>query len=97
MRTIIALCLLAAAHVVHAEQIPCETFGRLAEAIMQARQEGVPLQRLMQGNEYGPSELEKSLLMEAYSLPRFHSDEGKKRAVVEYQNSIYLECLRSRQ
>lgn len=72
----------------------CETIGKLAYATMDARQAGVPLMKLLELPT--ATELGKSMAMEAYESPRFHSESMQERAKTEFQTKWELLCVKAR-
>lgn len=68
----------------------CESVGLLAKTVMEARQSGVAMQDVMQG----ANELTKQLLIAAYEQPPYVSAAGKQRAITNFQNDVYLECVK---
>lgn len=87
---LIAIALVAAASPALADD-KCESIDRLSEAIMQARQQGVPLRKslsLASGVSIG-----KTITLDAYKQPRWSGEKARKRAVVDFQNKWYLLCV----
>jgi len=74
----------------------CEKVAELAEMIMSARQEGVPMVAMMKSNSQGEgaSELSRMLIIAAYEKPGFSTKENRSRAVVDFQNDVYLQCVK---
>lgn len=71
----------------------CDKIDRLSEAIMQARQQGVPLRKSLSLTS-GIS-IAKTITLDAYKQPRWSGEEARKRAVVDFQNKWYLLCVES--
>ena len=68
----------------------CEAIGELAGSIMTARQEGVPLSRMMgiaNGNEGIIA-----LVLQAYGQPRFSTNTVRMEAVADFHNQVELIC-----
>lgn len=79
-----------------ADQGSCDAIGILAKSVMSARQGGVPMQDIL-SNGVGSkkvSELTRLLAMAAYDQPRFSTEEHQERAITEFQNQMYLACLK---
>lgn len=74
----------------------CEKVAELAEMIMNARQEGVPMVAMMKNSSpgEGASDLSRMLIVAAYEKPGFSTKENRRRAVVEFQNDVYLQCVK---
>lgn len=77
----------------------CGEIETAAAAAMEARQEGVPISTLMKayldlsGNEAQAS-LSKQIVIKAYEEPLWRTQESKERAITEYGNDAYLECIK---
>lgn len=76
----------------------CEAFGKVATSTMQARQNGVPIQKIVETakKHFQQEELLKIVLFiikEAYSKPRFMSEDNQEMAITEFGNEVYLGCL----
>lgn len=83
---------------VAAESIPCEMLGDLGRSTMLARQNGVPMQELMKVGSPDPlDQFVNSVTVRAYEQPMALSAKYKSRAIVEFQNTIYMECIKARQ
>lgn len=71
----------------------CESYHGLAEAIMQVRQDGGSMPRMMQivaDNEVG-----KLLVREAFDQPRYSTEAVQRRTIENFANEVFAECLRS--
>jgi hypothetical protein len=77
----------------------CEGFGQLAEELMIARQMGVPMSRVMEVAEAGWGDEDVDLLRQmvvmAYEVPRYATDEYQRRAVADYRNEVELACYQA--
>lgn len=73
----------------HADQ--CKGVETLATVIMEKRQEGVAMSRLMAVDN---AESFKNLIIEAYSTPRFSVPSNQREAVKDFANMAYLECVK---
>lgn len=83
----------------------CRGIAKHAEFVMKARQDGVPAVDLYKGYEETKQYFTKPdaamnmfdiLIREAYEEPRFASRTYIEKAVVEFQNKMYLECLKGK-
>lgn len=76
----------------------CNTFGEVAEAVMTARQDGalmgdvIARWQQMPGATDGAMELLRALVIDAYKVPQFGSDEVKAETIREFRNSNELFC-----
>lgn len=74
----------------------CQTLSELAQTIMGARQTGVPLTNmisLVEQNEEPFKSFYKTLVMEAYKKPRYHTERMQTSETTDYSNQVLLECL----
>ena len=65
---------------------------------MQAHQAGVPMKDVLKIVE-GESTINKvyqSIVIDAYSQPRYHTTAVKKREVADFRDAVHLFCLKSR-
>lgn len=85
-----ALVMAGLAWQANAEPASCESVGLLAKTVMEARQSGVAMQDVMQG----ANELTRQLLIAAYEQPPYVSAGAKQRAITNFQNDVYLECVK---
>ncbi|WP_072432769.1 hypothetical protein [Azotobacter vinelandii] len=98
LRTIpVAVIFMAASYFVCAEESSdrCEQIGALAEVVMENRQNGISLMNSMKAAK--DDRLAKDLIMWAYKKPGYSTDQLKKRAVVDFQNEVYMMCLESKE
>jgi hypothetical protein len=68
----------------------CELYGDSAEAAMGYRQAGVPLNRLMSGDEL--NDIGKDLILLAYKKRIYRTDEYQERVTREFRDAAELEC-----
>lgn len=78
----------------------CELHSKSAKYIMEARQNGAPMSDAMKiasNGDSGPKlkELMRSIVVSAYETPRFGSKQLKDSAVSEFENKVYLSCIKS--
>ena len=105
MKKIITLSLALSACVaqpVHAETydnamqtILCPNVASFAKSVMQARQDGVEMQRIMGAVDLENDKLGmmRPLIMKAYAMPRFYSYVVKSRAAIDFSNDAFLQCM----
>lgn len=75
----------------------CDTASTLAKSIMGARQKGAEMKWVIGKIKDKDSPLGKlaiSLTEEAYSEPRFNTESNQQQAVTDFENEIYLACLK---
>ena len=69
----------------------CKGNASVAKSIMRARQNGVPMYRLM---ELDDSYVFKKYVMTAYEYPRFDTEEVKDDLANDFQDEAYLSCMK---
>lgn len=81
---------------VHAEdwRETCSTVGELATTIMESRQSGASMAKLMEAVPEGGSYIE-TLIISAYDVPRYSTERMQKKAVEEFRDEVYLECVKA--
>jgi hypothetical protein len=89
--------------VVFAEEVSieetCLSTSLMAKVIMENRQSGVPMSSMMEvlsREEYAPlKKVSTMFLIRAYEAPRWNSENLQKQEIIDFQNQIYLECIKS--
>ena len=75
----------------------CKPIHGLAETIMERRQEGVSMVKMLEianpSDGGSIKELSISLVEEAYSSPRYHTPENQQRAVQDFGNEKFKMCM----
>jgi hypothetical protein len=94
MKKLITIAALTIACATASASSKCEVIGQLAYTSMDARQAGVSLTKLL--SLPSSTALGKSILIEAYESPRFHTEEMQERAKVDFRNKWELACVKSR-
>ena len=76
----------------------CPTLATSAEKIMDNRQTGVPLSRMMEiAKTAGDLEgILTSITLEAYNRPRYSTGEYQRNAIAEFRNEWEVRCYRVR-
>jgi hypothetical protein len=77
----------------------CGVVGKYARTIMAHRQEGASMAEMMERSEKAdPSirSLSAGIIVMAFDRPRFSSQEYVDGAVSDFENEIYLECIKAR-
>ena len=95
-KPIISSIFLLFAHPLYAETPPsplenCVAAGELATAIMQGRQLGTPITKLLEIAE--DSEFAIALVLLAYGQPRYSTPEYQQRAADEFGSEIVVSCM----
>lgn len=73
----------------------CAQFGQLAESIMTARQNNVPMSRLMEiANDASPdgAAMMRAIVVYAYQQPIFLTDDFRREAIATFRNEAELAC-----
>lgn len=78
----------------------CESLEKLATAIMKKRQQGYPMSGLVKAiEEVSDSKKEekvfKMIIIEAYDVPYFHTEEMKMKSIRKFGNEMYKYCLKN--
>lgn len=75
----------------------CRALSDLAEAIMKNRQAGVAMTRAMEVTDGIEIEylrkLVRGFVIEAYKEPHYQTESYKQRAITNFSDVVYLECL----
>ena len=72
----------------------CDAISELALSIMRGRQSGVAMSRMMQIVE--DNELSQSLIISAFELNRYSSEEYQTRAAEDFRDAVHLQCIKAR-
>jgi hypothetical protein len=72
---------------------PCPALGDLARAIMENRQVGTPINRMME--IANGQELVIAITLEAYQQPQYSTPANQSRAVTEFSNDMMTACYLS--
>jgi hypothetical protein len=70
----------------------CNKLNETAQSIMEDRQEGVSMKKLMEiakGNK-----LIENIIIAAYDRPRYYTKEMQIKSVEDFRDEIYLYCIR---
>ncbi len=73
-------------------QETCAAIGNFAETVMENRQAGVSMAKMM---ELTDTELLQEIIINAYSSPRYSVERNKKREVADFRDRWYLECVKN--
>lgn len=103
MRIVLSSVLLLLATAAHGEETwedVCESFGSTSESIMEQRQKGVPMSKLMKAiggmdaSEHFLATL-KDIVIEAYEEPQYRGDDYTADAVRRFRNKVELDCYKA--
>lgn len=97
---ITAMALMLMPTVAIAEPSPrdvCPAFSELAGEIMEARQVGVPMTTMMgvaaQRGGTTMGDLEEGMIIDAFSEPRYNTEEFQQKAIGDFADRVYLTCI----
>ena len=97
-QTLLLLAILAAPAVAESSKDKwCRSFAETAEVVMQGRQSGLGLQymldTLLKGVKGQAAETAKQIVLAAYSVPKYHSDDMQVEATNRFRDDFLLKCL----
>lgn len=69
----------------------CKALSENAESLMKARQHGADMAMAM---EIDSDPVFHSMVIKAYEVPRFSTGHMQTKAVEEFKNDVYLNCIR---
>lgn len=76
----------------------CKKAATLAATIMEKRQQNAPMHLLIDSVSAISSpemrDLFTAMIIEAYEKPRYTSDPYRRNAIQDFQNAMYLSCLK---
>lgn len=93
--------ILASCNPVYAESVSsiCNSQMALAESVMQSRQGGVPLSKMLEISNNPQLKPIRSLFLEltkmAYVKPMHDSEKDKRKSIVEFKEYMQVICLRA--
>lgn len=93
----IVLAALAPSVVAAQDAHVCPTLGLLAESVMEARQEQVPMSHLLDLMAAGSSDpialgLTRAIIMDAYSQPGFLVPANQQRSIAAFRVDVEFAC-----
>ena len=73
----------------------CDSISTLAKHVMINRQNGIDMSKAMKiaANAGELRKLNEQIIIDAYSKPRFQTDDMQKRIVEDFTNDTYLQCI----
>lgn len=101
--TIIAMSIALASTGIAAESAleGCAKVATMANEMMSSRQSGVPMAQVMtaytfpnDNQEEDGKKMYEDMVIDAYSRRRAHTDHNQRRMVEDFENDIYLSCIR---
>lgn len=69
----------------------CSKHHKLAEVIMTERQDGWPLPEMI--DRRGVNEVAQNMIMDAYRVGRYNSEDFKRKKISAFANKQYLWCM----
>ena len=73
----------------------CGNVGDLATDIMKSRQSGLSMAKMMEAvAQVGENPLVDEMIISAYDSPRYSTERMQKRAVEEFRDKFYLDCVK---
>lgn len=74
----------------------CDGLSSIAGSIMKARQSGAGVVDVMDAVQSNPShELLESMIIDAYSIPRFSSQKYRDDAVRDFSDQFFVTCVKA--
>lgn len=70
----------------------CAAVANVAEAVMTARQAGFPIGETLEMTADVGKGI-RQLVIDAYDMARFSSDEIRAEVILDFSNDIHLQCL----
>jgi len=86
---------------IQAEGIGCEKVESMARTIMTARQQGIPMKKIVSlisesGITGNGAKALKIIIIEAYDTPNYSSSGYEKEAINEFANKYYRSCVKNK-
>jgi hypothetical protein len=80
--------------------IVCTAMSELASKIMTHRQSGTPMSVLLTAINNNPQDpkvekLAQAMVIDAYEIPSYNTARSQNRAVLEFENTIMLQCIQT--
>ena len=91
-----AIFILAMAMPVMADDVheACTELAKLAEVVMEKRQEGVAMPEMMAVVTDPEHDLIRTMIVNAYEEPRWNSASIRHQTICEFRDSWYLKCYK---
>jgi hypothetical protein len=96
LTTLAVLAALAMPATAQVDDSMCPDMGAMAVEIMAARQAGMAISTMIEllPDDPASAELIRAVVMAAYAVPRFSTDEAQARAAADFRNDVELACYR---
>jgi len=92
--TLALSALLALTAPAQAAEIDCELLTKAARVTMQARQAGVPMEKMM---DAAKTDIHRTMILESYDQPKYRTEPMQKEATNEFAAEFMGECYRFNQ
>ena len=89
----ITLALTLVATPLAAEADACSQMGTMAAKIMEVRQIGVAVSKVI---EIFDDDAMTAIILAAYQVPRFSTDEYQQRAIADFRNEVEVMCYEAK-
>lgn len=89
----LALTLLAAPALAEWRE-SCGQVGDLAEVVMENRQGGISMARMMRVAQGEAQEIAEAIIIDAYDYPRFSTSKVKRQTVEDFRDKWYAQCVK---
>jgi hypothetical protein len=72
----------------------CGNFGKVAKMIMEKRQSGASMAKMMEAITDIDNSVVEMMIMSAYDRPRYSTEQMQQRTIEEFRDDVYLECVK---
>lgn len=69
---------------------PCPVLGELSGVIMENRQAGTPISKMMSVSP--DNDLVTAIILQAYQQPRYSTEKYRQRAIDDFANTVMTAC-----
>lgn len=76
----------------------CSVLSDLAKTIMTKRQDGASMTDMMaivKDRDSAAGQVTKAMIIGAYEIPAYSTDEVKQRTITDFSNQVALECYKA--
>lgn len=94
-KVVIGLVFLMGSVTVSADELSCDTLSSLAKDVMRNRQANIPISEMMKATQ--GLDIAQLLIRAAYDEPRYGSEKYRQNAITDFENTWYMNCLKSKQ
>ena len=74
----------------------CTSLSTTSAEIMKARQNGVPMSKLMEIFKKDDVAILRRLTIEAYESPRYSTEGMQEKSIQDFENKAFLDCYKAR-